>query len=238
MHKLYMPKIMLNPVRKLSNKQSGISLVIIMLFLVIMTITGVYSAKLSIFGEASSRNALDQQAARQAAEAALRDAEKDLLLPGGLRPAGALCSRASGSVDERPAKDHFALFEDTCPRAQCGFEKTYYTKGNYQTAKSADKSTTYPEPWWPTGKGGLWNDTFANKPSVSNGVDNSCNFTGAAPYGTFTGAKPIVGVSQQPEYLIELARTGTNFYYRITARGFGYSPNTQVVLQTYFQTGR
>ncbi len=223
---------------KLPRKQAGISLVIIMLFLVIMTITGVYSAKLSIFGEASSRNALDQQAARQAAEAALRDAEKDILLPAGLRPTGALCARKSGIVDERPTKDNLALFETTCPRAQCGFERTYYSKGNYQIAKDADKSTTYPEPWWPTGKGGLWNDTFADKPSVSNGVDAKCTFTGGAPYGTFTGAKPIVGVSQQPEYLIELARTGTSFYYRITARGFGYSPNTQVVLQTYYQTVR
>jgi type IV pilus assembly protein PilX len=234
-----MPKIMLNPAYKLPRKQAGISLVIIMLFLVIMTITGVYSAKLSIFGEASSRNALDQQAARQAAEAALRDAEKDILLPGGFRPAGALCARIDGFVDERPAKDKFGLFVSTCPRAQCGFEKTYYTKGNYQIAKQGDKeNTTYAEPWWPTGKGGLWNDTFAEKPSVDKGVDQKCSFSGAAPYGTFTGAKSIVGVSQQPEYLIELARTGTNFYYRITARGFGYSPNTQVVLQTYYQTGR
>lgn len=233
-----MPKITLTPAPKVPRAQAGISLVIILLFLVIMTITGVYSAKLSIFGEASSRNALDQQAARQAAEAALRDAEKDILLPAGLRPAGALCARKNGSVDERPAKDNLALFEKTCPRAQCGFDRPYYLKGNYQIAKAADKSTTYPEPWWPTGKGGLWNDTFADKPSVSNGVDSKCDFTGGAPYGTFTGAKPVVGVSQQPEYLIELARTGTSFYYRITARGFGYSPNTQVVLQTYYQTGR
>ena len=50
-------------------------------------------------------------------------------------------------------------------------------------------------------------------------------------------ATPIPGVAHQPEYLIELVSRGSNrlIFFRITARGFGASENTQVILQSYFQ---
>jgi len=72
-------------------------------------------------------------------------------------------------------------------------------------------------------------------------------------YGTYTGAMPISGVSQQPRYFMELMRwtpltsgTFTNpfnggtegiytyFYVRITARAWGASGQTQVYLQEVF----
>ena len=102
--------------------QSGVSLIIVLIFLVAMTVAGVYSVRLSIFGEASSRNALDQQAARQAAEAALRDAERDILLAEGEVSATALCSRTDGGVAERPIKEKVGLFNALCKRGQCFFE--------------------------------------------------------------------------------------------------------------------
>ena len=58
---------------------------------------------------------------------------------------------------------------------------------------------------WPTSKGGLWNDAPSSKP-VLGGVAKCASFTGGVPLGTFTGASAILGVSQQPEYLLELVR--------------------------------
>jgi Tfp pilus assembly protein PilX len=66
-------------------------------------------------------------------------------------------------------------------------------------------------------------------------------------YGTYTGAPALVGVSNQPFYFIEVLcyynldeslTTGSavNYcnYYRITARGYGGNPNSQVTLQEVF----
>ena len=75
------------------------------------------------------------------------------------------------------------------------------------------------------------------------------NLTGSPSvrYATYTNAPLLVGVSQQPRYFIEVLcyynvdeslATGTpkNFcnYYRITARGYGGNPNTQATLQEIF----
>lgn len=44
-------------------------------------------------------------------------------------------------------------------------------------------------------------------------------------------------MAHQPEYLIEIIERGSGRlpFFRITARGFGASENTEVVLQSYFQ---
>jgi type IV pilus assembly protein PilX len=66
-----------------------------------------------------------------------------------------------------------------------------------------------------------------------------------ATYGTYTGALPLGGLSQQPRYIIELFcpwMPNASFgrlndgcrVYRFTARGFGRNPNTQVTLQELF----
>jgi type IV pilus assembly protein PilX len=71
----------------------------------------------------------------------------------------------------------------------------------------------------------------------------------AAPsiaYGAYTGASAIQGVAQQPRYLIEFlggpcpgeeAGPGTPpcARYRVTARGYGANPNTEVTLQAVYQ---
>jgi type IV pilus assembly protein PilX len=44
-----------------------------------------------------------------------------------------------------------------------------------------------------------------------------------------------VAVAKQPEYLVERMLRGDTTYMRITARGYGLSPRTEVVLQTYFR---
>ncbi|MCY0856153.1 pilus assembly PilX family protein [Cupriavidus sp. D39] len=65
-------------------RQAGVSLVVVLLFLVILTLVGVSSSLLSTSGERMARNSRDQNIALQAAEAALRDARIDITTTRGI----------------------------------------------------------------------------------------------------------------------------------------------------------
>lgn len=58
--------------------QRGVSLIVVLLLLVIVSILGVGAAQIATMGERSSRNDRDMQVAWQSAEAALMDAEFDI----------------------------------------------------------------------------------------------------------------------------------------------------------------
>jgi len=204
-------------------------MLVVLIFTLALTGIAIVSARLALQGEAMARNQLDNQVARQAAEAALRDAERDLLLPSGkvARP-NAPCARGV----ERPVVG--SLPPDTaCTRGQCVYSEASRLSANFSTAKTAAAA----EPWWPVASGGRWNNDLSSKPSRLDGRGgNLCDaFTGGVPLGVYTGAAPIVGVVQQPEYLIEHIRRAEQVIFRITARGYGYRQGTEVVLQSYFR---
>lgn len=210
-------------------QQKGVSLVIVMIFLLAITGITVWSVRQSLFGEGAARNQLDQEIARQAAEAALRDAERDILNLSSAQLTNASCTRGK---DRPPIA---ADFTDTCAKGFCLIAEANYASSTWSAASGA-----VTEPWWPTGKGGLWNNTFSTKPGRAPVTTTNCTFTGGVPLGTYTGAAAISGVAVQPEYLIELFRRTSNItyqptnVYRITARGFGYTQRTQMVLQTIY----
>jgi type IV pilus assembly protein PilX len=207
--------------------QRGVALVVVLLFLLALTGLAVFSARYASLGEGMARNQLDAERARQAAESALRDAERDLMLTSATLPAGAPCDR--GPL--RPAADYPSAFAADCPGGQCSAVDDTYSSTDW----SASTTSTGSVPWWPEAKGGRWNNKPDTKPSKGSAAN--CSFNGAVPLGTFTGAAAIPGVARQPEYLIEIVSRGSNrlIFFRITARGFGASENTQVVLQSYFQ---
>jgi type IV pilus assembly protein PilX len=213
------------------------ALVMVLIFTVALSIAAAYAAKNSSLAEKVARNQVDYQTARQAAEAALRDAERDILLADGSTQSNALCARG----DARPVMDAIWAFDTQCTAGQCGFGPSTYTGADYA---SATHDNGKGEPWWPVAKGGMWMGsrksgdtvyTFSDKPSREEGAVNCDSFVGAVSLGTFTGRPPLLAVSRQPEYLIEYFRRGATHYFRITARGFGYLPNTEVVLQSYFR---
>lgn len=202
--------------------QRGISLIVVMIFLVLITSLGTFAIRRVLFGESAARNQLDVEVARQAAEAALRDAERDILIAGPGLLSGALCDRNT----DRPIRQAYSEpnFGTNCPRGQCRADNmSYYTASNYA-------SNTNPMPWWP-GSTGKWNNNFGTKPPVG----TNCSFTGGVALGTFTGTPALTGVARQPEYLIEYMQRGLDVYYRITARGWGLDTNSEVVVQSYFQ---
>lgn len=215
------------------SRQSGVAMLFVLVFTLALTGIAIVSARLALQGEAVARNQLDLQVARQAAEAALRDAEIDLLLPTGNPRTGAPCGRG----DERPTQAQISKFDkEGCLRGQCVRRDDQRLAVDYRNASATNQAVA--DPWWPTEKGGSWGDDPDDKPS--RGSSGSCaTFTGGVPLGTFTGTPAIRGVASQPEYLIEYVRLGggggDDDFFRITARGFGYRAGTEVVMQSYFK---
>jgi type IV pilus assembly protein PilX len=211
----------------------GISLPVVLMFLLVITILGTLGVRRATVGETLSRNQLDYEVARQSTEAALRDAERDLLLNVSTLMPNALCARGA----DRPVASALSApsFDSDCPRGQCRFELSYYDTSNYLATPVVN-----PEPWWPTvnSKKGLWDGdpaAVSAKPGDATGAGTNCTFKGSVPLGTFTGLKRLAGVARQPEYLIEYLARGDDKVMRITARGFGADINTEVVMQTYFR---
>lgn len=240
------------PSALLNERQRGVALVVVLLFLVAITGISVWTARQSMLAEGMARNQMDQEAARQAAESALRDAERDIdNAPLGAMLTNASCQRNAATVDSNGINP--IEFVSNCAKGLCTKDDASYALSDWSAAK--ESNTDVAEPWWPKSKGGQWNDNEATKPG-RNPVDNkNCDtFTGGVPLGTYSGVPPVRGVAKQPEYLIEVYRrknvrinldekqvtsTGDNanewsVMYRITARGFGYSERTQVVLQSVF----
>ncbi len=225
--------------RQTPTRQQGVALVMVLLFLVAITGITVWAARQSMLGEGMARNQQDMEVARQAAETALRDAERDIENSGlahsnwAVKPstlAKASCTRKHRLI----ASD----FKRNCAKGLCERSDADYANYNWSTATTSSGG----EPWWQTSKGGQWGSTV--KPSRTSVVENDpiCDddeFTGGVPLGTYTGATSIRGVSMQPEYLIEIFKRSVpgqqeKNLYRITARGFGYTPRTQVVVQSLY----
>ncbi|MDR2327803.1 MAG: pilus assembly protein [Acidovorax sp.] len=211
---------------------------VVLLLLLLTSAISVWGVKQSLFSEQLARNQLDHVAAREAAETALRDAERDLLNPGVALRANASCSRGVAAITP-------ADFSADCSRGLCALSDVAYAAMDWNKSSGG-------EVWWPSAKGGKWNNNFAQKPGRVPASAGRCNFSGGVPLGTFTGAAPVKGVARQSEYLVEYFRRkklrinqqesqaiagdgnalSWSAMYRITARGFGYSMQTQVVLQT------
>lgn len=215
-------------------QQSGIALVVVLVFLLALTAISLYGARQAVFGEKIARNVLDAQVARQAAEAALRDAEADLIMAEGREPSAAFCTRPGA----RPmaAKVAALVATGSCLAGICQLTDASRKSVDFNPAKASVGSSTpvvVGQPWWPGEKGGMWNNSFGDKPASK--ADKCTTFTGGVPLGTYTGVPHIQEVAQQPEYLIEYMgpRNGRPLF-RLTARGFGYDVATQAVVQSYF----
>lgn len=171
-------------------RQRGVALPIGLIILMVMTIIGVAAIQTTSLDEKMAGNETDRNRAFQAAEAALRDAESELVGSG---------------------RKIFGLVGFT---ESCGSSTTAGLCYNGPAGYSA--------PIWTT-------VSMTSAPSVA--------------YHQFTNPSDTTSFSElsaRPRYLIEGFRKnvpgwGLIFYYRITARAQGASPNTVVWLQTVFR---
>jgi len=73
------------------------------------------------------------------------------------------------------------------------------------------------------------------EPAVPVYSNRSMTAVPSVAYGQYTQSPQMVGLSQQPRYLIEPFVVDSKNYYRITARGYGLNSNSQVTLQEVYK---
>jgi type IV pilus assembly protein PilX len=213
--------------RRSLRRQKGFVLITALIFLVILTLLGISSMQASTLQERMAGNLSDRNIALQAAELALRDAERDL---GALKQDGTTFC-AAGTAGCRPTGARAAVEADRVGFWAWGaaLRQSWTPDCTLGQCDSSDKTTaTAP----------VWDDTQANwAPQTGS--------TGSNPtvkYGTYTGAPEILGLAQQPRYILEIFPANPNdvmgtggsekVIFRITVRAVGRNPNTVVVLQS------
>ena len=199
-------------------RQRGVVLIETLLFLVILTMLGVTAMSGTTMEERMAGNARDGSIALQAAEAALRDARRDI---------NAIPVSGTGF---RGSPMHVSQFGDaTGTPGSC----SDLAKGQGLCLPALNPDLT---------------EHSKTPGAVLPNVTKSINMKAApsVEYGQMTNATKIGGaaVATQPRYVIEvfcLQQHGESLdrycnFYRITAVGYGRNPNTTVTLQETFIT--
>jgi type IV pilus assembly protein PilX len=202
-----------------SNSQRGGALITGLIMLVALTMLGITALQSASLEERMSGNSRDRNLALQAAEAALRDAERDIL---SRRADGTDCTPGAAGCRPAWARPYDAAgmtgWDSACGSAgQSTQGQCYGTQdGNYFAAAGG-------QPWT----------------SSATLLHNN-----AVVYGTFTGANPATlgvvtdtdgdGANDHPRYLMEVFERDNKYYYRITARAVGAQAGTVVELQEIF----
>lgn len=186
-------------------RQSGIALFMVLVGLIVLTLLGASNLQNALLADRAARLADDRAMAMQAAEAALRDAERDLE---GRRADGAPC--VAGTAGCRPAGERplagaagagLANFTPGCGSS--------LSKGQCLRAES----DWYPQPPW----------------------RDAALAARAVRYGEYTASPPLPALPRQPTYFVEGFRRASSYVFRITASAEGALPGTRIVLQSVYQ---
>lgn len=195
-------------VANVAPSEGGVSLIVVLILLVIISILGIGAAQISLMGERGTRNERDMQMAWQGAEAALMDAEFDMRGPG-------TANRAS--VFTKNDSSAFVV-------GSCG------TSGNSKGL--CDPSTVTGKPLW------LSTDLAANDPPAAlYGAFTGRAFTAGAD-GLQPAKKPRYMIEVLPDknaFGDASGRADKKFLYRVTALGFGPRADIQSVTQMLFR---
>lgn len=191
-----------------------------LIMLLLLTLIGVTGSQVTGLEEKMAGNMKDRNIAFQAAESALRDGLQDVL-GRGTTPRASPISGTTG-------------FWVTC---------------NFDNVADTDDDGLCDRKWNPTSAANIeptYSNTSISWPAFATMGVNYPAFTlnmtttPSVPYGRFTGATPIAGVSAQPRYIIEgqnaanLTGNTALANYRITVRAQGSSANTVVWLQAVY----
>lgn len=203
--------------RRTGAAQHGFSLIIVLMILVVVSILGVGGIQISMMAERATRNDRDLQVAWQSAEAALIDAELDILG----QPATATTKR--NEIFKRGATD-VAKFLPGCGKT--GEGKSF--------GLCAPSPVPDVKPDWLTAN---FVATGANVNTVAFGTFTERTFTAGG-----AGLQPAAA----PRYVVEILDdpsssrtrppgTAKEYLYRVTALGFGPNANTQAVVQMIYR---
>lgn len=202
--------------RHLRSFQQGFSLIVVLLILVVATVLGVGAAQVSLVNERGARNDRDTEVAFQAAEAALADAETDVLGPNH-DPHQRLCLFSHEDVTAFVAGCGGAgTHQGLCAPAEPGTDPAWMTA---DLSAEGGQSVAY---------GSFTGQTY---------------FSGDAATGAHAGALPVRAPRYiveairsrggwQANALQSASAQSISYIFRVTAIGYGMREETQVVLQT------
>lgn len=197
-------------VRACANIQSGASLVVSLLMLVVVLMMGISATQIALQGEKASRNDRDRQVALQAAEAGLMDAELDIE-----------GSPSAAGRSQIFAKDKSEGFTEGCGS---GLSNPYLGL--------CLRNTSGSPPVWQTVD---FLDVSGQTRTVPYG-----HFTGKAfqsGVGSLPARPPryIIELMLYNREGEGATKDDATYFYRITSIGFGMRESTQVVLQTFYR---
>ena len=189
-------------------RQGGLSLVVVMILLVIVSMLGISAAQLSMMTERGARNDRDTQVAWQAADAALMDAEFDMRGPG-----------------TAPRKNLFAA--DTL------YAFPFQSCGNSGTSKGlCDPGELIGKPLW------LSTDLAADDAPVAEYGEFTGRDFPSGSQALLPSKKPRYMIEVLPDRNAFGDASGgaeKKFVYRVTSIGFGNRTDIQSVLQMIFR---
>lgn len=204
--------------------QAGMSMVVVLIMLSAIFVIVAFGARIALLGERSARNDRDRQVAYQAAEAALGDAEIDIMGPN----TGA--NRRDSFLNAKTSASYFP-FPSGSPTWLCGIGRTT------TALNPADLGLCGLAPGSPA-SAALTSGVFSANPSDSN--------RGYVQYGELTNRSVELPTGSAglpilpPRYVIEYV----GYYlpdqnaqspvraFRVTALGYGLSLQTTVALQS------
>ncbi|WP_084460969.1 pilus assembly PilX family protein [Curvibacter gracilis] len=201
------------PFNSPSKRQRGVSLMVVLILLIIVSLLGVGGIQLATMGERSARNDRDQQIAWQAAEAALVDAEFDIYSKGVI-----VGTRTSVFM---PATDtsQFVI--------GCG------SSGNQ---KGLCAETVTGKPAWLSVD---FLDTSSSAKTVAWGTFTGRSTSN--PYPTGGGLKSaqapryVIEAIKDPTEVQTKGIPESRYVYRVTAMGFGPRQDIQAVIQMIYR---
>lgn len=203
--------------------QRGLALVFVLLMMVIAITMALFAARLTILGDAASRNDRDRQVAFQSAELALNDAELDIMDAGLALAAGSTargCKFGNPNIAFHPAR---GCSSDASRRGFCDLD-------------ASSTEPIYQQIEWEKADGSEVDDS--QRRYVRYG-----EFTGRSGELTTGTGKPPVPASP-PKYIVvqstpnklQILRGGQTMEveaaYKVYALGYGVNRHTRVLLES------
>lgn len=197
--------------------QRGVTLVVVLLILLVVTVLGIGGAQVALLGERSTRYDRDYLVASQSAEVALIDAEIDI--------AGTSSSKKSRVGSFIPGS---GFFVDDCGTSDA-------TQGLCLAKPLGVK------PIWASVD---FLDSSANPPTVQFGTYTGQAFDASDLVSGPSGIRPelppryIIESMEDAACTCDASAGAKSSLYRVTAIGFGPRKEIQVVMQTLFRKPR
>lgn len=187
-------------------RRRGMSLIIVLLILVVVSLLGIGGIQVSMMGERSARNDRDSQIAWQSAEVALLDAEFDM----------------HGSLGAAPGRAIFDGSNTTIFTSGCG------TSGNGAGLCAA---VTTGKPAWLTAR---FTDTSSSSNTIAFGTFTGQAFPHGSA-GVQPARVPRYIIEPVIDQVGSKVPGEQTLAYRVTAMGFGPRDDIQAVVQMLYR---